>query len=443
MAAESLAIIAEQRPGTVVFSNYEQVKAAIIEGISSTACFSLDADHVKEAEAASKTLKKVRKALTDKKKELEAGYKAPLEAAVAQIDELVGILAEPIKIIDDFLADIALREKEEAVAKYVHEKASVLGAHADRITGSPAFANPRWKNKTFKLGDVMKEIDAKVDAALRDLDTIAATGGDKARAMIARYYETLSMDGMAEFMADLDAAPGADKGIKAELDQGLSGYKVIRLSGSETQMLQALAQLELIGLDVEVIEDGMPHPMAELTEPDFDTFVCFDIEHTGTYGAASGDPAPEIIEIGAVKVVGGAVVERFDQLANPGRKIIPRISRLTGITDEMVRDMPSSQDVVRMFKDFAGDLPLVGHNIKGCDLPHIARAARMAGFAFDNDFLDTKPLALSLKDRMGWENVKLEYLSQQFGIEQTDAHRAWCDAEANAQVYMRLRELLR
>ena len=46
-----------------------------------------------------------------------------------------------------------------------------------------------------------------------------------------------------------------------------------------------------------------------------------------------------------------------------------------------------------------------------------------------------------MKDQQGWENVKLEYLSKKFGITQNEAHRAWCDAEANVGVYFRLKEL--
>ncbi len=205
-------------------------------------------------------------------------------------------------------------------------------------------------------------------------------------------------------------------------------------------MLQVMTQLDLMGLDYEEIEDGMPGSMTEITQPDFDSFVAFDIEHTGTFGIANGDSEPEIIEIGAVKVVDGVITERFDELANPGRKIVPRIAKLTHITDEMVADKPSVDEVIRKFKGFVGDAILLGHNIKGCDIPHISRAAKRAGVVFENSFLDTKPLTMKMRDEKGWDDVKLTTLSAYYGITQNEAHRAWCDAEANAYVYLKIKE---
>ena len=60
---------------------------------------------------------------------------------------------------------------------------------------------------------------------------------------------------------------------------------------------------------------------------------------------------------------------------------------------------------------------------------------------FENSFFDTYRYAKTLKNKQGWDNVKLEYLSEQFSIEQPSAHRAWCDAEANAGVYLKLKEI--
>ena len=148
-----------------------------------------------------------------------------------------------------------------------------------------------------------------------------------------------------------------------------------------------------------------------------------------------------ITEIGAVRVVNGRITETFSQLVNPGRKILPRIAGITHITDEMVADQPGPEEAIRLFADFAGDSVLVGHNIRQSDLHYIDRAARRAGIRLENPFFDTYRFARRLKEAQGWENVKLEYLSQRFGIDQPDAHRAWCDAQANALLYIRLKEL--
>lgn len=257
---------------------------------------------------------------------------------------------------------------------------------------------------------------------------------------MAHYYETLSMDRAKQFVESMKEASGSDDLDTAE-DETAVGYKVLKIFASERQMLQLMTQMDLMGLDVEEIEDGMPKAMEELSVPNFESFVAFDIEHTGTFGAAHGDAEAEIIEIGAVKVVNGVVVEKFDELCNPGRKIVPRIARLTHITDDMVADKPSVDEIIKQFKAFVGDNILIGHNIKGCDIPHISRAAKRAGVTFENMFLDTKPLAKKFKDMHGWKNVRLTTLSEHFGITQSEAHRAWCDAEANAYVYLKLKEL--
>lgn len=184
----------------------------------------------------------------------------------------------------------------------------------------------------------------------------------------------------------------------------------------------------------------MPKAMEEVTEADFDSFVAFDIEHTGTYGIGKGDAESEITEIGAVKVVNGQIVDKFDMLANPGRKIVPIAARLTHITDEMVKDQPPVEEVIKQFKEFVGDSILIGHNCKSCDVPHITRAAKRAGVNFDNQYLDTKKLAKKFQSKNGWDKITLPYLAQYYVIPQVEVHRAWCDAEANAYVYLKLRE---
>jgi DNA polymerase III alpha subunit (gram-positive type) len=97
--------------------------------------------------------------------------------------------------------------------------------------------------------------------------------------------------------------------------------------------------------------------------------------------------------------------------------------------------------VIRQFAAFVQGLPLVGHNIRSSDLHYITKAANHAGIALENPFFDTCLYAKRFKAQNRWESVKLEYLSNQFGIEQNEAHRAWCDAEANVGVFFALKKL--
>ena len=59
----------------------------------------------------------------------------------------------------------------------------------------------------------------------------------------------------------------------------------------------------------------------------------------------------------------------------------------------------------------------------------------------ENEYFDTYKYAKRFKNEQGWDNVKLEYLSQKFGLEHKDAHRAWCDAEVNVSVYQKLQQM--
>lgn len=276
--------------------------------------------------------------------------------------------------------------------------------------------------------------------AAHDLQTLQAAGDP---ALIAHYLETLDMENTLQYQKSLKAAQAAmqTQVIAEDTDDNVVGYKVLKLSGNARRMAQVMEQLELLGVEFEVLEDGMPKELEELTVPDFDSFVCFDIETSGTFGAANGDGPAEITEIGAVKVIGGKIVDRQDWLCNPGRKITPQIARLTHITNEMVADAPSVGEVIGKFAQYIEAFPIVGHNIKASDLHYISAAAKRAGVVLTSPFFDTYLYAKTLKNKYSWENVKLEYLSEQFGIEQPDAHRAWCDAEANVELYWKLKEL--
>ena len=90
------------------------------------------------------------------------------------------------------------------------------------------------------------------------------------------------------------------------------------------------------------------------------TFVVFDTETTG-FNAGLSD---SMIEIGGVKICNGSVIDRFDELINPGHPIDPEITSITEISDEDVKDADNEENVVKRFKEWIGDLPLVAHNAK-------------------------------------------------------------------------------
>ena len=441
-----LQLVFRQEPGLVSIDNFERLRAALnvylerYKGVVYTEAMLSQANQDK------KELSRLRKELDERRKDVKREYLAPYLEFEAKIKELLALIDEPLNEIKAFSAGVKSREKDAKRAEieaYYRANSAALGAMADKVWESPAFFDDKWLNKSVSVKTWRDAVKAKIQAATSDLSAIQAAGGAHSGALVAHYLERLDTDGLAEYRAQLDEM---DEASKAEIsvpapEDARMGYKVLKLTGTAPQLLQAMELLELAGIEVEELEDGMPQSFKELAAPDFDSFVAFDIETTGTFGAANGDAPAEITEIGAGKVINGEIVARFDELANPRRKIVPRIQRMTGITNETVADKPDIAEVIRQFADFAHGFVLVGHNIKSHDLPYIDCAAKRAGVTMDNAFFDTYRYAKTLKERQGWDNVKLEYLAERFGVEQSTAHRAWCDAEANAGVFFKLKAL--
>ena len=99
-------------------------------------------------------------------------------------------------------------------------------------------------------------------------------------------------------------------------------------------------------------------------------YVVFDLETTGV--SCNSD---EVVEISAIKVIGGEVVDEFTTLVNPGRPIPYNASMVNGITDDMVKDSPFFEEALSDFLEFVGDAVLVGHNIHTFDMKFLYRDA--------------------------------------------------------------------
>lgn len=162
----------------------------------------------------------------------------------------------------------------------------------------------------------------------------------------------------------------------------------------------------------------------------FDRFVVFDLETTG-FGSAY------ITEIGAVKYDHGELVGEFDRLVNPGVPIPPAITQLTGISDEMVCACPPIDVLLPEFLAFTEGLPLIAHNAP-FDCSFLFREAARLGLTVDAPVVDTLRLARRVFPKL--PSYKLTFLTDYFCIAQEEAHRACCDANATAKLYLMMRE---
>ena len=160
------------------------------------------------------------------------------------------------------------------------------------------------------------------------------------------------------------------------------------------------------------------------------SFVCFDLETTGLSPVTD-----RIIEIGALKVKEGKIIERFSEFINPFRKLPDNIIRLTGITDDMVRYAENEETVVKRFLEFAGDYTLMGHNI-GFDYSFMKTAAKRQKREFDKLGIDTLELSRKLLPDLG--SKSLGSMCSYYNIINQHAHRAFDDAKATALLYVSL-----
>lgn len=161
-------------------------------------------------------------------------------------------------------------------------------------------------------------------------------------------------------------------------------------------------------------------------------YVLFDLETTGI--SCNYD---EVIEISAVKVRGGRIVEEFNELVNPGRPIPYAASAVNNISDAMVADAPPFREILPGFLEFAGNDVLAGHNIHSFDMKFLYRdCERFFHQALTNDYVDTLKLARLCYPKL--RHHRLGDMAELYGISTEGAHRALSDCRMNQQVFERL-----
>ncbi|MFG6324049.1 MAG: PolC-type DNA polymerase III [Lachnospiraceae bacterium] len=178
----------------------------------------------------------------------------------------------------------------------------------------------------------------------------------------------------------------------------------------------------------EIVTDGRGQTLDE-------TYVVFDIETTGFSPVTN-----RIIEIGAVKVVNGQIVDRFSTFVNPEVPIPFEIEKLTSINDSMVIDAETIETVLPKFLAFVGDAVLVAHNA-GFDVGFIKENARRQNISADFTYVDTVAIARTLLT--GQAKYTLDAVAKTLKISLENHHRAVDDAECTAEIFVRFIEMLK
>ncbi|HSI68575.1 MAG TPA: exonuclease domain-containing protein, partial [Planococcus sp. (in: firmicutes)] len=187
----------------------------------------------------------------------------------------------------------------------------------------------------------------------------------------------------------------------------------------------------IFGLEANLVDDGVPIAFEErhvLLEEE--TIVVFDLETTGLSAVYD-----TIIELAAVKIKGGQIIDKFESFTNPHHPLSATTIDLTGITDDMVKDAPEVEEVIRDYHEWAGDHIMVAHNAS-FDMGFLYVAYKKFGIDKKHATIDTLELARMLHPEL--KNHRLNTLAKKFGIELTQHHRAIYDTEATAYLLTHL-----
>jgi DNA polymerase III subunit epsilon len=159
------------------------------------------------------------------------------------------------------------------------------------------------------------------------------------------------------------------------------------------------------------------------------SYIALDLETTGL-----NPKFARILEVGAVKIRDGKVVETYDKIVNAKTYLSNQITSLTGITQEMMEDGEDIESVIVELLDFCGNDVLLGHNIS-FDYSFVKKAATNHKLPFEKEAIDTLKLARKFLPEL--EKRSLEFLCTYYQIEQVEKHRAYYDALAASELYQK------
>lgn len=294
----------------------------------------------------------------------------------------------------------------------------------------------------IKKGDtIVVQGDVEYDKYAGELVVNARSIGTAQKVKVVDYAEKKRVElHMHTNMSQMDAVTSAGDLVNRAYQWG---HKAVAITdhGVAQAFPDAMKAADKINKDEEKIKiiygveayfmDDLVESVKGDADTGFDgTFICFDIETTGLSAARD-----KITEIGAVKVENGVITDTFSTFANPEMPIPQKITQLTGITDDMVKDAPSQSEAVGAFLEFAGDNVLVAHNAP-FDTSFIAKACEDMGREYNYTSIDT--VAISRAILTDIKNCKLDTVAKFLRLGDFNHHRATDDAEMLARIFINL-----
>ena len=191
----------------------------------------------------------------------------------------------------------------------------------------------------------------------------------------------------------------------------------------------------IYGTELTMIDDSVNIVLRPNKEVMLDqTFVVFDFETTG-FNAGGAD---SIIEIGAVKIHNGEIIDKYDELINPNRPLPQKIIEVTNITDEMLKDKDNEENAVRRFIEWFGDCPMVAHNAK-FDVSFLEMAYKKYNLGtFTNPVIDTLELSRTMDNTYARHSLSALVKRYEVPWDESAHHRGDYDAEGTALVFHKM-----
>ena len=204
-----------------------------------------------------------------------------------------------------------------------------------------------------------------------------------------------------------------------------AAYKTAKKLSKDDDKMKVIFGCEMYMIDDEALMITNP----KNKKIDEEEFVVFDIETTGLNSHTN-----KIIEIGAVKIKAGRIIDRYSQLINPGISIPYHITEITSITNEQVANQPKIDEVIGKFVDFIGDAVLVAHNAP-FDMGFIKRDIKeYLNIDLESSVIDTLQMARDLFP--DFKKYGLGDLNKSLGLALEKHHRAVDDSQATANMFI-------
>ncbi len=208
----------------------------------------------------------------------------------------------------------------------------------------------------------------------------------------------------------------------------VTGYNKKLKEGEEPFKAIYGAELTLIDDTVNIVVRPNKEVMLD------QTYVVFDFETTG-FNAGGAD---SIIEIGAVKIKNGEILEKYDELINPGRPLPQKIIDVTNITDDMLEGKDNEENAVKRFIAWFGDCPMVAHNAK-FDVSFLEMAYKKYNLGtFTNPVIDTLELSRTLDNTYARHSLSALVKRYEVPWDESAHHRGDYDAEGTALVFHKM-----